>query len=322
MGLTKPRASQIYDIDYKQATRVLTVTNIALAGGAPNQVDGVNLSIDDRVLVIGQDTASQNGIYLVDSVGSGADGTWIRSTDTNSTGELLAGTIVMVTEGLTYHDTQWKLITDNPIVIGTTPLTFEQNSAFGFGNIYANNTAVLATSVGDALTISAGDYIGIVANNTSKSITIGVTGLSLSSISNGNSNVEVIDSNGNVSIGVNGISNVSVFSTDGLDVTGNIGVGNIISTGNVYGGNLYTTGQVAVSGNLTSTNVYAEAEISAVGNITGSYLFGNGSQLSGIGSSANLAVLTRSSGIVYFPITAGFLTVVGRAGNISIPLAA
>ena len=127
MGLTKPRASQIYNLDYKQATRVVTVTNVTLTAGAPNQVDGVNLSAGDRILVAGQSTASQNGLYDVYTVGSGSNGSWVRTSDANATGEIDAGMIVMVTEGLLYADTQWKLITDNPIVIGTTSLIFTQN---------------------------------------------------------------------------------------------------------------------------------------------------------------------------------------------------
>lgn len=231
MALTKPRAYQIYDIDYKQATRVITVANITLSGGAPSQVDGVNLSLNDRVLVIGQSNAAQNGIYFVTTVGSGANGTWARSQDTNATGELLAGTIVMVTEGVIYADTQWKLITDDPIVIGTSELIFEQNSAFAFGNVYANGTAVLASSVGDVLTLTPGNNIAITGNNTSKTVTIGVTGISLNSISNGTSNVNVVSSGGNVTVGINGTSNVAVFSSNGLSVTGNITGGNILTSG-------------------------------------------------------------------------------------------
>ena len=56
MGLTKPRAAQIFNLDYKQATRVVTITDITLTGGAPSLVDGVSLSLGDRVLVIGQTT--------------------------------------------------------------------------------------------------------------------------------------------------------------------------------------------------------------------------------------------------------------------------
>lgn len=268
MGLTKPRASQIYDIDYKQATRVITTTNINLSGGAPNQVDGVNLSLDDRVLVIGQNTGSQNGIYFVDVVGTGSNGTWLRSGDTNSTGELEAGTIVMVTEGLIYADTQWKLTTNNPIVIGTTPLTFEQNSAFAFGNVYANNTAVLATSVGDSLTLTAGNNITISGNNTSKTVSIGVTGISLNSVSNGTSNVSVVSPNGNVTVGVSGTSNVAVFTPTGLNVAGNLNTGNL-SVSRTVGSNLIPSQDIAYSlGNATHrwSNLYLSGNTIYLGN--------------------------------------------------------
>ena len=60
MGLTRPRAAQIFNLDYKQATRVVTTTNITLSGGAPRQVDGVTLNLNDRVLVTGQSTSRQN----------------------------------------------------------------------------------------------------------------------------------------------------------------------------------------------------------------------------------------------------------------------
>ena len=168
MGLTRPRAQQIYDIDYKQATRAVTTTNITLSGGAPSQVDGVTLSHNDRVLVTGQTTASQNGIYYIVTLGSGSNGTWARSTDSNQTGELLAGTIIMVTEGIVYADTQWKLITDNPIVIGTTALTFTQNYmansiSGGTSNVVVNSNAnVTISSAGAAnvLTVSnTGVYV-------------------------------------------------------------------------------------------------------------------------------------------------------------------
>jgi hypothetical protein len=266
MALTKPRASQIYDIDYKQATRVITTTDINLTGGAPSQVDGVNLSLNDRVLVIGQNTGNQNGIYFVDAVGTGSNGTWVRSGDTNVTGELLAGTIVMVTEGLIYADTQWKLTTDDPIVIGTTPLTFEQNSAFAFGNVYANNTAVLATSVGDSLILTAGNNISITGNNTSKTVSIGVTGISLNSISNGTSNVNVVGPNANVTVSIDSTSNVAVFSSGGLAVTGNItgnGVG--LSGINVFSNVSVTGGNSVVADSISDTLIFtAGAGISIV----------------------------------------------------------
>jgi hypothetical protein len=103
--------------------------------------------------------------------------------DGNETGEIDAGMIVMVTEGNIYKDTQWKLTTNDPIIIGTTALTFEQNSAFAFGNVYANGTAVLANIVGDSITLTPGNNISITGNNTSKTVTIGATGVSTTTAS-------------------------------------------------------------------------------------------------------------------------------------------
>jgi hypothetical protein len=262
MGLTRLRAEQISDIDYKQAVRVITVTDITnLAGGAPSQVDSVNLAVGDRILVTAQSPGSENGIYQVQTVGTGSNGTWIRSIDTNQTGELEAGTIVMVTEGTVYADTQWKLTTNNPIIIGTTPLTFEQNSAYAFGNLVANTTAVLANSVGSTVTFAPGTGIQITGNNTTKTVTIAATGsAAVSEIVNGTSNVAIGGSGANVTVGVAGTANVAEFSTGGLRVTGFVS-----ASGNITGGNIRTVGL-----------------ISATGNITGNFIIGNGSQLTGL----------------------------------------
>ena len=261
MGLTKPRASQIFDIDYKQATRVITISNVTLTGGAPAVVDGVSLVADDRVLVTGQSSGSQNGIYRVSVVGVGSDGTWVRTSDGNEDGEIQAGMIIMVTEGTTYADTQWKLTTDNPIEIGTTALTFEQSSAYSFGTVAVSGQAsVVADSVGDTLTIAAGDNISITTDAGTDTLTIGVTGISLNSIANGTSNVDIASSGGNVTIGI-ASSEIGKFSSSGLDVTG---------------------------------------RMSATGNVTGAYIIGNGSQLTGLPAGyANSDVATYlSSGTV------------------------
>ena len=269
MGLTRIRAEQISDIDYKQAVRVITLSDVTLNGGAPATVDGVNLVAEDRVLVAGQTTGSQNGLYYVQTVGAGSNGTWVRSTDGNETGEIEAGMIVMVTEGDSYKDTQWKLTTNNPIIIGTTALVFEQNSAFAFGNIYANGTAVLANTVGGTVTLTAGDNIEITGNNTTKTVTIGVTGISLNSIADGTSNVTVVSSGGNVTVGVGGTSNVAVFSTIGVDVTGRVSATGNVDSGNVISAALVQGVTLSASGNVTGGNLTTVGLISATGNVTG-----------------------------------------------------
>jgi hypothetical protein len=176
MGLTKPRAHQLQDIDYKQTARALTDTNITLSGGAPATVDGVSLSLHDRVLVTGQTDASENGIYYVTTVGAGSNGTWVRSLDANETGELNGGTIIMVTEGTNHADTQWKLTTDDPITIGSTNLNFALNSSAAYGVIaVAGQSSIAANSVGDTLTVATGNNIVVTTDAGTETLTIAVS---------------------------------------------------------------------------------------------------------------------------------------------------
>jgi hypothetical protein len=222
MALTRIRAQQISNIDYKQAVRVVTISNINLTGGAPSSVDGVALSVNSRILVNGQSTQTQNGLYLVQTLGTGSNGTWVRTNDTNTTGEMEAGMVVTVTEGNTYRDTLWTLTTDDPVVIGSSNITFQQSTSFSFGNIAANGTAILANTVGDAISFVAGDNISITGNATAKTVTFGVTGIQSTSISNGTSNVSIDAANANITVGVNGTGNVAVFAASGVTVAGNI----------------------------------------------------------------------------------------------------
>lgn len=110
---------------YKASVRAATTANIAnLAGGAPNTLDGVTLVANDRILVKDQTAGSQNGIYVVTTLGTGANGTWTRATDADGVGELTSGAVVAVEEGATNADAQLMLTTNGAITIGTTPLAF------------------------------------------------------------------------------------------------------------------------------------------------------------------------------------------------------
>lgn len=130
--------------DYKASVRAATVgSNITLAGGAPNTLDGVTLVANDRILVKDQTTGSQNGIYVVTTLGTGANGTWTRATDVDSAGELTSGAIVAVEEGTTNADSQWMLTTDGTITIGTTSLSFTRKD----GVTYASNAEAQAFAV-------------------------------------------------------------------------------------------------------------------------------------------------------------------------------
>jgi len=107
---------------------------------------------------------------------------------------------------------------------------------------------------------------------------------SVANINNGTSNVTVVSSGGNVTVGIGGTSNVAVFATTGeyitglLSVSGNITSGNISTAGNVNGANLVATTLSAtanvVANNVVATTIVNSASftgtiISVSGNITG-----------------------------------------------------
>ena len=146
-------------LDVKQSVRTTTTANItSLAGGAPNTLDGVTLAVNDRILVKDQTTASQNGIYVVQTVGTGANGTWVRASDFDTSAEVTAGAFTFVAEGTLYADSGWVLATNDVITLGTTALTWAQFSGAGAGT----NAGAGLTKTGNTIDVGAGT--GIVVN--------------------------------------------------------------------------------------------------------------------------------------------------------------
>jgi hypothetical protein len=89
-------------ISAKNPCRVATISNVTnLSSGAPNVVDGVNVGVGDRILVRSQSTAAENGIYVVVTVGGGANGSWVRAGDFSDAtdNEIKAGLTTYIQEG-------------------------------------------------------------------------------------------------------------------------------------------------------------------------------------------------------------------------------
>lgn len=107
---------------YKDPVRAASTGNLTLSGA--QTVDGVALIAGDYALAKDQSTASQNGIYTVQS------GSWTRRSDFDGSSEISGGTVI-VQEGTVNHDTQWTCTTDNPITVGSTSLAFAQTGSQG-----------------------------------------------------------------------------------------------------------------------------------------------------------------------------------------------
>lgn len=162
-------------LDPKPSVKAISTSNITLSG--TQTVDGVALIAGNRILVAGQTLGETNGIYVV------AAGVWSRSADADTSAEVTSGLFVFVEQGTTYAASGWVLTTPDPIVLGTTGLTFTQFS--GAGQITAGagltKTGNTIDAVGTANRIQvnannidiSSSYIGQTSITTAGTITVG-----------------------------------------------------------------------------------------------------------------------------------------------------
>ena len=155
--------------------------------------DGISNSVGDRVLVKNQTTASQNGIYTVTTVGSGAVA-WVltRSTDMDQWAEV-PSSYVWVESGTLYGDTGWVCTSNAGGTMGTTAITWVQFAGAGTytagtgltltGTQFSiTNTAVTAGSYGSAtqvgtFTVNAQGQLTLAGNTTVTPAVGSITGL-------------------------------------------------------------------------------------------------------------------------------------------------
>ena len=168
-------------LDVKESVRVATTASVLLVSALENGdvVDGVTLATGNRVLVKNQDTASENGIYVVQ-----ASGAAVRATDADTSEKVTAGMFTFVSEGSINADSGWVLSTNDTITLGTTGLTFVQFS--GVGQITAGagltktGTTLDVIGTTDRITINADSidiastYVGQSTITTLGTITTGV----------------------------------------------------------------------------------------------------------------------------------------------------
>ena len=118
--------------------RAASTANIASLSSASVSQDGITLVAGNRFLLKDQSTASQNGVYVVGTVGGGT-APLTRASDLDSSAECVPGVTFYVQEGTANEKTFWTLTTALPITLGSTSLTFEQ--ATGGALPYAADSA-------------------------------------------------------------------------------------------------------------------------------------------------------------------------------------
>jgi len=196
-------------LDVKASVKVATTANLttnynnsagtltATSNGAIT-IDGVSLSVNDRVLVKDQTTQTQNGFYKVTTVGSGSAAFVLtRTPDANEASEITGGAFTFVEEGTANADNGYVATHNGVPTLGTDSITFDQFSGAGqisAGAALSKNGNTIDVEVddssieisGDALQVKAlgitnGMLAGSIANAklSNSSVTINSTALAL-----------------------------------------------------------------------------------------------------------------------------------------------
>jgi hypothetical protein len=206
-------------------------------------IDGVTVSVADRVLIYTQTNATQNGIYVVTTVGS-VSTNWVltRSSDADtfvnaSPAGLSEGSTVFVQQGTTGAGETYTCNTLGTITFGTTNITFAQISS---AQIYSAGTGLTLTGTQFSLT-------------TPVTIALGGTGAADAATALTN-------------LGAYPAANPSGYTSNTGTVT------SVTGTGTVNGMTL--TGSVTSSGSLTLGGTLSNVDLSS--QVTGTLPPGNG----------------------------------------------
>ena len=105
-------------------------TNLSSFSAAPNKIDGVQLTVGDKILVRNQNDKTENGIYEVSTVGSGSNGVWTNVSAANLTN---VNKWVLILDGKNWARSAWTFFyteqsvpSNSSINIGTDLITFQE----------------------------------------------------------------------------------------------------------------------------------------------------------------------------------------------------
>ena len=212
---------------------------------------GTNVSVTGNIT--GSNISATNYIGTTVSVSGNVAGGNVRTSGiVSATGNITGGNVL--TSNLTVNN----IYSDDSTYVTVT------NGLEIFGELISESLDVTGNAVIDNLTVT-GNFIG--------------TDITVNSIKNGSSNVDITNTNGNVTIGVDGVNNVLVVTSTGADVAGNIsGYNLVINT-------IVSDDSTAVSV-LDDLSVHGDIDtiggISATGNVTGGNLvIPNGGKITG-----------------------------------------
>ena len=129
------------------------------------------------------------------------------------------------------------------------------------GNITTGAKVVAVGNIDSTSGIFNGDGFGL-----SNIPAANITGLSLSGIANGTSNVDIAAADGNISMGVNGVADIVIVADDGIEVTGTTKSSGTVTASAFTANTGIFTGNGSGLTALTGANVTGEVPFAATAN--------------------------------------------------------
>ena len=305
------------------ATLTNSGTQVALS------IDGVSMAVNDRVLVWQQTTGTQNGVYVVTTVGSGATN-WVltRSADANTSTEgdpntLGGGDYFFVQSGATLGFFAFICTNTDAITFGTTAITFNE---FSQVPVYTGGTniditsqtisltgTVAATNGGTGVnTVTTGDLLYGSGTNTWGKLAAGAGYKSLV-MNAGGTNVEW----NAVALNQSGAVSGALGATNGGTGQSSYAVGDILYSGlantlSKLSGNTTTTKKVLTQTGTGSDSAAPAWDTISSGDITGlgTMATQNANNVAISGGSVNGTTIGNSS-----PQSGAFTTLTANSGS-------
>lgn len=249
--------------------RAVATSSVNITTPSTVPFDSVVLNAYDKVLLTGQSTGSENGVYVFTAPGVPL----VRSSDSNSITGIYSGTEYIVSEGTIYAGSTWRLETTGTIVVDGTGLTITQifgkdnislsrlpkNSSSGIITRTTYGTVALRsiTTTSPFLTITnptgaAGDIaiassiVPVASGGTGRASFFGyLRGLGTTTTS---SNTIPVAS-------ITGLGTMATQNADSVAITGGtISVTSVVASGNISASNLIATQGVSAS-TVTTANI-------------------------------------------------------------------
>src|SRR5210317_1984942 len=258
-------------LDAKPSTRAATTADLSttysngssgvgatLTAGSNGAIviDGVSLSVNDRVLVKDQSTAAENGIYRVTTQGDGSTAFVLtRATPEDQPEELTGGAFVFVEEGTANANNGYVFTHTGAPTFGTTSLDVAQFS--GAGQITAG---AALSKTGNQLDVEVDDSSIEVNADALRVKALGITNAMLAGSIDGAKIENFVFTDESSTQGAVQIGNAMEFlAGEGINTTASAGTltiaGELASTSNIGVASFNSGNFTVTSGDVTVTTI-------------------------------------------------------------------